>query len=117
MNKLTFTTGHTYIRYSYEDENNYNYPTIWDANFTWTGRDDYLAWVAEWKTCLKQKIAQIRVEKRDRRNKDLDIATRNAANQERQQLRIDCYNLLLIRRIGKLASAKQREAQRRDIAA
>jgi hypothetical protein len=117
MTKLIFPSTHTYIRYTYEDENTHEYPADWEANFTWTGREDYLQWVAEWKACLKQKIAAIRMEKTDRRNRDLTIAARNGANVERQQLRIDCYNLLLIRHIGKRRSAMQRDDQRNSLAA
>jgi hypothetical protein len=104
MTKLIFTPGDT-ERYTEED----GYPAAWDANFTWTGRDDYLQWVAAWKACLKQIIADIRAKKAIRRDKTKSIVERNDANGWRQQYRVDCCNLLLIRRLGKQASAKQRE--------
>jgi hypothetical protein len=117
MSKLIFPTTHTHIRYTYEDADNYHIPTEWLANFTWTGRDDYLEWVADWKVRLKQKIVAIRNEKADRRDTRLADGVRNAANIERQQLRIDCFNLFIIRKIGKHMSAKQRDDRRNSIAA
>ena len=77
-------------------------------SFTWTDRDSYLAWVAEWKAELRSRIEDIRRLKAQRRNKELSIETRNYANQQRQQLRVECCNLLLLRMMGKKLSAQQR---------
>jgi hypothetical protein len=107
MSKLIFFSE-TYIRYEYTDEDNNNFPNDWEANFTWTGRDDYLEWVAEWKDALKAQIKLIRDQKAIRSDKTAEISDRNAANLKRQQLRIDCHNLLLMRKIGKRRSARQR---------
>lgn len=77
-------------------------------SFTWTDRESYLAWVATWKSELKARIAEIRRLKAQRRNKDLSIDTRNYANYQRQLLRIECCNLLLLRTMGKKLSIEQR---------
>jgi hypothetical protein len=108
MSKLIFPTHHTYIRY----EADIDFPDAWNKNFIWKDRVDYLEWVADWKTCLKAKIAAIQEEKAIRRDKSRDTSVRNGANQERQQLRIDCFNLLVIRRMGKRCAGEQRAAQR-----
>jgi hypothetical protein len=78
-------------------------------SFTWTDRDSYLAWVAEWKVELHTRIKLIRDLKAQRRDKSLSIATRNGANQNRQLLRIECANLMLLRMMGKKLSAEQRK--------
>ena len=84
----------------------------WSAeSFTWTDRDSYLAWVAAWKAELHTRIAEIRRLKAQRRNKDLSIATRNYANNQRQLLRIECCNLILLRMMGKKLSVTQRNAR------
>lgn len=77
-------------------------------SFTWTDRASYLAWVAAWKTELKQRIADIRYQKAIRGDKSQEIATRNGANMERQELRIECANLMMLRRLAKALSATQR---------
>jgi hypothetical protein len=107
MSKLIFPSQHTFIRYDDTD-----FPDAWNKNFIWKDREDYLEWVADWKSCLKAKIAAIHDEKAIRRNKSMGIWTRDAANQERQQLRIDCFNLFVIRRMGKRSAGEQRAAQR-----
>jgi hypothetical protein len=112
MSKLIFPTGHSYLRHSYEDPENYEIPEAWMDNFKWTGREDYLEWVAEWKTILKSKIAAIREEKIARRNRFLSDEDRNAAQHERQLLRIDCHNLLILRIFGKVQSRRQRDERK-----
>jgi hypothetical protein len=109
MTKVIFPTGHTYIRYEYDNEDTNNYPNDWEQNFAWTGRDDYLAWVQDWKLRLKAMIKAIREEKAIRRDRERDDGERNRANIERHALRIDCYNLLLLRRIGKIRAGQQRQ--------
>ena len=115
MSKLIFP-AHSDSRYNYEDENNYELPSSAEENFVWTDRADYLEWVTEWKAELKRRIALIREEKAKRRNKSLEVSERNAANWARQLLRIDCYNLLVLRKIGKIRSARQREQLRQQAA-
>lgn len=112
MNKLLFPTSHTLIRYGMFDEKEIEIPPDWRTNFNWTGRTDYLEWVAAWKAGLRQKIALIRKAKIDRRDPAIDDDKRNAAQYERQQLRIDCYNLLLLRALGKVEAGKQRDSRR-----
>lgn len=80
-------------------------------SFTWNDRASYLAWVAAWKAELHTRIAEIRRLKAQRRNKALSIATRNYANYQRQLLRIECCNLLLLRMMGKKLSAEQRDTR------
>lgn len=77
-------------------------------SFTWTDRASYLAWVAAWKAELKTRIADIRYQKAIRSDKAQEIATRNGANVERQELRIECANLMMLRRLAKAMSATQR---------
>lgn len=79
-----------------------------EEHLRWQGRDDYLAWLAEWKTRLHEDIAEIRKQKAIRRDKTRTIEDRNYANWERQRLRTECRNLMLLRRIGKQMSARQR---------
>jgi hypothetical protein len=76
--------------------------------FTWTGRDSYLAWVTAWKAELHTRIEDIRRLKAQRRNKALSIEARNYANHQRQLLRVECCNLLLLRMMGKKLSSEQR---------
>ena len=80
-------------------------------NFTWSDRESYLAWVAAWKSELKTRIEEIRRLKAQRRNKSLSIETRNYANYQRQLLRIECCNLLLLRTMGKKLSVQQRDTR------
>ena len=80
-------------------------------NFAWSDRDSYLAWVAAWKVELKTRIEEIRRLKAQRGNKNLSIDTRNYANYQRQLLRIECCNLLLLRTMGKKFSVEQRNAR------
>jgi hypothetical protein len=112
MSKLIFPTEHTFIRYGTFGEMEVAMPPSWMKNFTWTGRDDYLEWVADWKATLQMKIQAIRDCKTIRRNKLANDDDRGMANAERHLLRVDCYNLFLIRSTGKQMSAQQREAQR-----
>lgn len=111
MSKLIFTPP--YSTATYEDENTFNIPTAWEANFVWTGRDDYLEWVTDWKTILRTKIAEIHAEKAIRRNKAKSIEERNSANYQRQALRAECRDLMIIRKIGKQRSVKQRDELRK----
>ena len=113
MSKLIFPTGHTFLRYGTIDKVSIEMPPAWMKNFIWTGRDDYLEWVADWKTTLQAKIQAIRDCKTIRRNKLANDDDRGMANAERQMLRVDCYNLFLIRTTGKQISAQQREEQRK----
>ena len=80
-------------------------------SFTWADRASYLAWVVEWKIELRQRIAEIRRLKAQRRDKTLSIETRNSANAQRQLLRIECCNLMLLRTMGKKLSVEQRNAR------
>jgi hypothetical protein len=109
MTKLIFNQNDA-KHWFYTDDNTYHYPAAWEANFTWQNRDDYFDWVKQWKQQLHTMIAQIREFKAIRRNKTLDIAERCLANEHRQYLRVVCSNLLLLRRLGKIKSAKQRDA-------
>ena len=78
-------------------------------SFTWTDRETYLAWVAEWKAELHKRIKLIRDLKAQRRDKSLSIEARNGANQNRQLLRIECANLMLLRMMAKKLSSQQRQ--------
>lgn len=89
------------------DENDLLTPTI-QQNFAWTNREDYLEWVASWKAELHTRIAEIRRLKAIRRDKGQKTEDRNAANVSRQVLRVECFNLLLLRTEGKRLSAMQR---------
>jgi hypothetical protein len=111
MSKLIFSPAHTKTRYT-DDVNKEPdkalLPADLASNFTWTGREDYLEWVADWKTRLHAMIADIRQQKAAR-PRGTDEA-RCAAASACFRLRIDAYNLLLLRRIGKRLSAQQRES-------
>lgn len=80
-------------------------------SFTWTDRDSYLAWVAQWKIELHHWIGEIRRLKAIRRDRTRESEARMAANTTRQQLRTVCANLLLLRMLGKRLSAEQRQAR------
>lgn len=86
-------------------------------NFAWTGREDYLEWVASWKTELARRIARIRALKAIRRDKSNSLEARNSANLSRQFERIQCHNLLMLRIKGKEESRRQRDHRRRVDAA
>jgi len=79
--------------------------------FTWTDRDSYLAWVAEWRAELKRRVADIRRLKAIRRDKAETIEARNTANWQRQLLRIECANLFLLRQMAKTLSWQQKKAR------
>ena len=80
-------------------------------SFTWTDRDSYLAWVTQWKIELAHWVKEIRRLKAIRADKTQDSEVRMGANAERQQLRIVCANLMLLRMLGKKLSAEQRQAR------
>ena len=77
--------------------------------FTWTDRDSYLAWVAEWKRELRQRIDAIRRHKATRRDSTKEDTARRLAQSERHYLRIECANLFLIRQMAKQFSAQQKQ--------
>lgn len=98
----------------------------WDAEhaqpwinqcFTWTDRASYLAWVAQWKAELHEKIKDIRDQKAIRRDKTKGDTARADAQQRRQQLRIECANMFLIRTMAKELAGRQREERLRSLAA
>lgn len=94
-------------------EDDLRIPTL-QQNFAWTGREDYLEWVASWKAKLHEKIAEIRRQKAIRRDKNQKDEDRNAANSSRQWLRVQCFNLMLLRAEAKRRSVEQRK-QRVDM--
>lgn len=77
-----------------------------EMNFS--SREEYLVWVKQWKIALKEKIQDIRNEKAVRRDKTQDSWVRNSANIQRQMLRVECFNLLMIRQAGKKKGIAQR---------
>ena len=95
----------------------------WDAEhaqpwihqcFTWTDRESYLAWVAQWKVEIHEKIKDVREQKVLRRDTTEDQA---AAQSKRHYLRIECANMYLIRQMAKQLACQQREERLRALAA
>lgn len=109
MSQFIFSDNHTNTRYT-DDTNKEPDKTLLPAelarNFTWTGREDYLEWLADWKARLALMIENIRRQKAGRSLGSIE--DRAAAASQCHALRIDAYNMLLLRRMGKRLSARQR---------
>lgn len=78
---------------------------------SFSGREEYLAWVAAWKAALKERVESIRAEKARRRDTSLEVHERNGANNERQALRVEACNLVALRLAGKRRSSAARAAR------
>lgn len=84
---------------------------------SFTGRDDYLAFVSAWKAHYKGVVQEIRDLKEERRDKTRSIAARNGANLARQSLRHDARTLIGLRLAGKEIARAHHRAKHVDKAA
>jgi hypothetical protein len=71
-----------------------------------SGRDSYLAWVGAWKASWHATVAAIREAKRVRDASGTADGERSLAQEERHGLRILAFNLLQLRRAGKLKACQ-----------
>ena len=106
MTTTILPAKYAYVRWDEEHAQKWVHET-----FVWTDRESYLAWVAAWKLELKAHIVEIRAQKAIRRDKTQTIEARAQANSTRQSLRVQCFNLFLLRQMARDLSIQQKKAR------
>lgn len=74
-------------------------------------REDYVAWVRDWKASMAEVTAACREAKRVRRSTPAETAEHGQAQARREYLRVDAANLLLLRKAARTEGGAQRAAR------
>lgn len=108
MPQIEITAANAFKRWDDETLNRYV-----NTELTWTGREGYLAWVKDWKAILEIRIAAVKKYRllMQTRLAGIEEEDRSYAQSMRQRVRLQCFNLLRVRKAAKLRAGAER-AQR-----